>query len=245
MERRVVVSSPFLFTTYVRPLTLSVEQHLSQHGATLFAAIWSQHSPPPPPSPPARRRGVCELPAEWGSGCGGRIPQWTFNRRSGECESYWYSGCGATKNLFSNERKCRLQCSPNTSGSTVGHSSCFEIISSLERLIVRVPSDDALQKFLSSVESNIPADTILQDETFARKLLLGSMQVMGREKSLRPDWEMNLKLDHSVSGEMLDQYNILISDLVLALTQEDLSQAIRGLSARELGRGICWFCVYL
>ena len=110
---------------------------------------------------------------------------------------------------------------------------------------MRVPSDEALNKFLSSVESNIPADTILQDETFARKLLLGSMQVMGREKSLRPDWEMNLKLDHSVSGEMLDQYNILITDLVLALTQEDLSQAIRGLSARELGRGICWFCVYL
>ena len=124
-------------------------------------------------------------------------------------------------------------------GRTVGHSSCFEIISSSERLIVRAPSDDALQKFLSSVESNIPADTILQDETFARKLLLGSMQVMGREKSLRPDSAMNLKLDNSGSGsgKILDQNTILISDHVLAVTPEDLIQALRALSARELGRG--------
>ena len=111
---------------------------------------------------------------------------------------------------------------------------------------MRVPSDDALNKFLSSVDSKIPADTILLEETFARKLLLGSMQVMGREKSLRPDWERNLKLRNSGSGsgELLDQKIIYISDQVVAVTQEDLMQAIRGLSARELGRGIWWIYFY-
>ena len=108
---------------------------------------------------------------------------------------------------------------------------------------MRVPSDEALQKFLSSVESKVPPHTILLDETFARKLLLGSMQVRGREKSLRPDWERNLEIDNSDSGEtsrpeFVDQNIIYISDQVLAVTHEDLMEAIRGLSVRELSRGI-------
>ena len=119
---------------------------------------------------------------------------------------------------------------------------------SLEALIVRAPSDEALHRFLHSVESKVPADKILHEETFARKLLLGSMQVMGREKSLRPDWERNLignSGSGSGSGELLDQKLIYISDQVLAVTQEDLLQAIRALSARELGRGTsCWFQFY-
>ena len=126
-------SSPFLFTSYVRPLTVRLEDHLSQHGAKLFATLWSRHSTPPA-SPPARRRGVCLLPAEWGGGggCGGRIPQWTYNSRTGQCETYWYSGCGATNNLFSNERKCRLQCSGRQSGGTEGEERLkFRLINSL------------------------------------------------------------------------------------------------------------------
>ena len=127
-ERKVVsltgpASSPFLFTSYVRPLTLPVEQHLSQHGAKLFASLWSSHASPPPSSPPTRRPGVCELPPEWGSGggggCGARIPQWTYNSSTGHCQAYWYSGCGATNNLYSNERKCRLQCSHGHTGGTL------------------------------------------------------------------------------------------------------------------------------
>ena len=118
---------------------------------------------------------------------------------------------------------------------------------------MRVPTDDALNKFLSSVESKIPADTILHDETFARKLLLGSMQVIGREKSLRPDWERNLMIGISGLGgpgrlsrsELLDQNIIYISDQVLAVSQEDLMEAIRGLSLRDLSRGICWNEFYL
>ena len=114
---------------------------------------------------------------------------------------------------------------------------------------MRVPSDEALQKFLSSVESKVPAHTILLDETFARKLLLGSMQVRGREKSLRPDWERNLEIDNSDSGEtsrpeLVDQNIIYISDQVLAVTHEDLMEAIRGLSVRELSRGISWTDFY-
>ena len=115
---------------------------------------------------------------------------------------------------------------------------------------MRVPTDDALSQFLSSVESKVTADTLLHDETFARKLLLGSMQVIGREKSLRPDWERNLKIgisgsDKSSRSELLDQNIIYISHQVVAVTQEDLLQAIRGLSARELGRGKGWIYFYL
>ena len=100
------------------------------------------------------------------------------------------------------------------------------------------------------MESKVPPHTILLDETFARKLLLGSMQVRGREKSLRPDWERNLKIGHSDPSEMsrsalLDQNIIYISDQVLAVSQEDLMEAIRGLSLRDLSRGICWNEFYL
>ena len=110
---------------------------------------------------------------------------------------------------------------------------------------MRVPSDEALDKFLTSVESKVPAHSILLDETFARKLLLGSMQVRGREKSLRPGWEGNLKIGNSDSAEMsrselLDQNIIFISDQVVALTIEDLLEAIRGLSVRELSRGMLY-----
>ena len=124
-ERKVVsltgpASSPFLFTRYVRPLTVSVEQHLSGHGAKMFASLWSSQSPPGDRSgaPASRRVGVCELPPEWSStgGCGARIPQWTYNSTTGHCQPFWYSGCGATSNLHSNERKCRLQCSHQHSG---------------------------------------------------------------------------------------------------------------------------------
>ena len=128
MESRVLSltgpsSSPFLFTSYVRPLSPSVEHHLSHHGANLFASLWSSHSPPASaasPPPAARRPAECLLPPEWGSGgwCGARVPQWTFSSSTGQCQSYWYSGCGATSNLFSNERNCRLHCSSGHSGGT-------------------------------------------------------------------------------------------------------------------------------
>ena len=110
---------------------------------------------------------------------------------------------------------------------------------------MRVPSDEALNKFLSSVDCQIPANTILLDETFARKLLLGSMQVMGSEKSLRPDWERDPGSGSMSRSELLDQNIIYISDRVLAVSQQDLRQASRGLSARQLARGICWIYFYL
>ena len=61
---------------------------------------------------------VCTLPPTWGSSCQDTIPQWTFNSSLEKCVPYWFSGCGATQNLFSNEKKCRDHCGEGLRGET-------------------------------------------------------------------------------------------------------------------------------
>lgn len=38
------------------------------------------------------------------------IPSWTFNSKTGECQSYAYGGCGKTSNLFSSLEECKTTC---------------------------------------------------------------------------------------------------------------------------------------
>ena len=112
--------SPFLFTAHISPLSGKVEEQLRQGGAGLFSELWSSHSPASASSavPGGPRSPVCSYPPVWrtGPGCEARIPQWTFNSTSGLCQSYWYGGCGASENLFSNEDKCRLTCPHGENG---------------------------------------------------------------------------------------------------------------------------------
>ena len=108
--------SPFLFTAHI-PSHHAVEEQLKAGGAKLFAQLWSSHSSDSP-GLPRQRSPVCAYPPVWrtGPGCEARIPQWTFNSSSGLCQSFWYSGCGASENLFSNEDKCRLKCPHDLNG---------------------------------------------------------------------------------------------------------------------------------
>ena len=50
-----------------------------------------------------------------------------------------------------------------------------------------VPSDEALLSFLTSLKASLIPHKVLTNEAFARKLLLGSMQRIGQDSSLRPD----------------------------------------------------------
>ena len=113
--------SPFLFTAHIRPVSRAVEEELRAGGANLFAKLWSSHSSDSAVSdPPSLKRSpVCSYPPVWrtGPGCTARIPQWTFNSSSGLCQSYWYGGCGASENLFSNEDKCRQMCPHDQNGN--------------------------------------------------------------------------------------------------------------------------------
>ena len=115
--------SPFLFTAHIRPVPHAVEEQLRAGGAKLFAKLWSSHSSDSaisqPLGLPSQRSPVCAYPPVWrtGPGCEARIPQWTFNSSSGLCQSFWYRGCGASENLFSNEDKCRLTCPHDINGN--------------------------------------------------------------------------------------------------------------------------------
>ena len=124
--------SPFLFTRHIRPMTDEVGQFLRENGAELFANVWSTYSIlPSPPSPGLRSLGgqtrspVCQYPPVWSQGaspgCDNKIPQWTYTvsktASRGDCQPYWYNGCGASQNLYSNEWKCRLRCASNDVGT--------------------------------------------------------------------------------------------------------------------------------
>ena len=112
--------------------------------------------------------------------------------------------------------------------------------------MVTVPTDEALLRFLTSIEieAKIPPFRILLDETFARKLLLGSMQVMGKDKSLRPDWDTNIDSSGGVAT-LLDHNIIHIVDRVTAVNEQDLLEAMRGFSVRVAAGGICLFFTQL
>lgn len=91
-----------------------------------------------------------------------------------------------------------------------------------------VPTDEALRRFLTSIQTNTPALQVLLDDTFARKLLLGSMQVRGEAKSLRPQWEVELDSEEPalLSTGLL---TIHLVDRVLAVDLRDLREAARAL----------------
>ena len=108
-----------------------------------------------------------------------------------------------------------------------------------EKLVVTVPNDEALMNFLTSIDigAEIPASRILLDETFARKLLLGSMQVIGSGKSLRPDWDV--AGDYSVGvSRLLDKNIIHLVDNVTAVNKKDLTDAMRSLKVSGVVGGI-------
>ena len=108
--------SPFLYTTHIRPISAEVKKYLLTRGAKLFASMWTSYSHEDV-STDYSYDASCRLPPSWGSSCKDTIPQWTFNSSLGKCLPYWFSGCGATQNLFSNERKCRIHCGKNLKGN--------------------------------------------------------------------------------------------------------------------------------
>ena len=126
--------SPFLFTRHIRPMSDEVGQFLQQNGAEIFASVWSTYSIIPSHSQPSSglrslggrtRSPVCQYPPVWSPGspgCDLRIPQWTYTASRSECQAYWYNGCGASQNLYSNEWKCRLRCAANDVGMVIFQS---------------------------------------------------------------------------------------------------------------------------
>ncbi|VDK25625.1 unnamed protein product [Taenia asiatica] len=52
---------------------------------------------------------VCSLPTVVGS-CSGSIQRYTYNRSTGRCEAFYYSGCHGNANNFENLEDCQRQC---------------------------------------------------------------------------------------------------------------------------------------
>ncbi|KAK4023073.1 hypothetical protein OUZ56_008507 [Daphnia magna] len=58
---------------------------------------------------------ICNLPPIQNTStatCMAFFPSWTFNSKSGKCESYVYGGCHRTENLFDTEQDCLAKCGP-------------------------------------------------------------------------------------------------------------------------------------
>ena len=194
-----------------------MEKFLRSHGASLFANIWSSYSNSSvSSSPQASSSSYCHHPPTWSHDkCDHNIPQWTFNSTSNKCEKYWFNGCGASKNLFSNEMKCRLHCC---------HSRCL----SEESLVVIAPSDHSLIDFITSKDATLSHQAVISDEVFARKLLLGSMRMTGKEESLRPDWRHKsfaVVAQHILSE--IGKFRIHVVPHILGLEMKDVEEASR------------------
>lgn len=61
---------------------------------------------------------ICNLPPIQNTStatCMAFFPSWTFNSKSGKCESYVYGGCHRTENLFDTEQDCLAKCGPAVS----------------------------------------------------------------------------------------------------------------------------------
>ena len=74
---------------------------------------------------PVDASSICHLPPEVDTpvarACDSQIPQRTHHPLTGYCVPYYYSSCGATQNLFSNEMECREVCPPRDSGGRNSH----------------------------------------------------------------------------------------------------------------------------
>ena len=88
-----------------------------------------------------------------------------------------------------------------------------------------VPSDAALINFISSKDATILPFQLLLNDVFARKLLLGSMHVMGHESSLRPDWkdESFSSIFKHLTSSLIGNFMIQIVDGVTSLDPEDIT----------------------
>uniref|UniRef100_A0A1I8C253 BPTI/Kunitz inhibitor domain-containing protein n=1 Tax=Meloidogyne hapla TaxID=6305 RepID=A0A1I8C253_MELHA len=53
---------------------------------------------------------VCKLPLEYGN-CKRKLTRFYWDKKSGKCLKFYYTGCGGNRNRFSSRRKCRKRCS--------------------------------------------------------------------------------------------------------------------------------------
>ena len=134
-------------------------------------------------------------------------------KTASSCQPYWYNGCSAAYNLFSNERLCQLQC-----GGGPGYLS--------PALAVVAPSDSALLSFLALQQPGQELELLLEP-TLARKLVLGSL---GR----RPGWSSDV--GPYASQEMGLGLKVTVVEKVVGASQEDLRRAARVL--RTAGRAV-------
>ena len=161
------------------------------------------------------------------------------------CLPYWFSGCGATQNLFSNERSCRAQCEHTSKGKNQFsvYLSCLVFERFTESIVVFVPSDRALMRYLnkgttkfSKGEKKVLEHRVLMDETFARKCLLGSMKIMGTPDTLRPNWTYHFQIDYSENDStLLGSLMIHILNEVVSVDDKDLKEALRTLTVSDQG----------
>ena len=90
------------------------------------------------------------------------------------------------------------------------------------------PSDEALLSFLTSPRASLIPHKVLTNEAFARKLLLGSMQRIGQDSSLRSDdHNASLVISRKKSSDLEAKFDIRIVDRVHGVSKEDLLEAIR------------------
>ena len=108
----------------------------------------------------------------------------------------------------------------------------------LESLVVFVPSDGALLNYLKNEVHGRKSKfwhRILLEETFARKVLLGSMKIMGQMETLRPQWTFHLHTDYSqVDSILLGNTMIHILNEVMSVDKADLKEAILILESPRL-----------
>lgn len=58
---------------------------------------------------------ICTLPVDSGS-CDGRILNYYYDSAAGECEYFYYGGCGGNSNRFLTKTECMLKCTLLTRG---------------------------------------------------------------------------------------------------------------------------------
>ena len=94
-----------------------------------------------------------------------------------------------------------------------------------------VPSDEALLSFLTSLKASLIPHKVLTNEAFARKLLLGSMQRIGQDSSLRPDDHNNAiafnNISKTISTDLKSKFNVRIVDRVHGVSEKDTLEAMR------------------
>lgn len=90
------------------------------------------------------------------------------------------------------------------------------------------PSDEALLDMVTSRGATTSLKVLLNDEAFARKLVLGSMRFQGDKQSLRPDWEHKsfAMLSKPISAH-LGVFMMHVVPKVLSLRHEDVTEAAR------------------